>query len=161
VLNNFCDWLSRTRVSVTFQSWDWFVPLVQTVHILCIAVVTISLCILSFCMMGLSRGPQSLAAMTGKSLPWTWGALGVLLFTGALLTITEPARELLSNVFRAKMVMVLILVGVLLLIQTGLRENPSYWTGSPRRRLAAHSLGISLLLLGVCIVTAGRWIAYV
>ena len=90
-----------------------------------------------------------------------WTALVVLLTTGILLTITEPARELLNNMFRIKMVLVLALVGVLKIIQLGLRNRPDYWSLSPRRRIAGRAVGAASLILGVCIVIAGRWIAYV
>ena len=76
-------------------------------------------------------------------------------------TITEPSRELLNNVFRAKMVMVLLLAGIMWLIQRRLRHRPGYWTDSSGRRQAARALGIVALVVGAAIVTAGRWIAYV
>jgi hypothetical protein len=161
VLKQFCDWLSNTSISLAFQNWSWFVPIVQTIHILGIAVVLFSVYTISFRLMGVTRARQPLAVMTGKSMPWTWAALTVLLVTGLLLTITEPARELLNNAFRAKMVLVMVLVGVLLLIQARLRSNPEYWTESPRRRRHGLALGVIALLIGACIVTAGRWIAYV
>jgi hypothetical protein len=161
MIQQFCAWLANTSLSIAFQSWEWFVPLVQTVHILGIAAVMISVYTLSFRLVGLSRSAQPLAALMGKSLPCTWLALGILLLTGMLLTITEPKRELLNDVFRAKMLMVLILAAVLLLVQTRVKSNPAYWSESPGRRNAARGLGIFFFLIGAGIVTAGRWIAYV
>jgi hypothetical protein len=98
VLKRFCDWLSNTPISQAFQDWTWFVPLVQTVHILAIAVVLFSVYAIGFRLIGLTRARQPFAVMTRKSLPWTWTGLAVLLVTGVLLTITEPARELLNSV---------------------------------------------------------------
>jgi hypothetical protein len=161
MVKHFCDWLSGTGLSVAFQSWEWFVPLVQTVHILGIAVVLIAVYTLSFRLVGLSRSSQPLAALLRTSLPWTWRALGVLLLTGILLTITEPERELLNNVFRAKMLLVLILAAVLWLVQKRVKNQPGYWSESPGRRSAARALGLFFFLIGAGIVTAGRWIAYV
>jgi hypothetical protein len=85
----------------------------------------------------------------------------VLLLTGALLTITEPARELLNWVFRIKMLMVLALAGIWLLLQVSMRKNPAFWTESAAGRMTARGVGIVCLLIGAAIVTAGRWIAYV
>ena len=150
-----------TQVSVAFQSASWFVPLVQTVHIIAIAVLLSSVYFISFKLLGLIRGSQSLAAASARSMPWMWSALGVLLVTGALLTITEPARELLNWAFRTKMVLVLTLSALLLLIQARLRGNAAYWSESPAKRSAARAIGAAALLIGAAIVTAGRWIAYV
>ena len=136
-------------------------PLVQTVHILCIAVVLTLVAMTDLRMLGVRVSPQPLSEMVSHAMPWIWMALGLLLTTGILLTITEPSRELLNNVFRLKMVLVLALVGVLKIMQAGLRDRPDYWSSSPRRRFAGRAVGAASLVLGVCIVVAGRWIAYV
>jgi multisubunit Na+/H+ antiporter MnhG subunit len=161
VVEQFCDWLSRTSLSVAFQSANWFVPVVQTVHIIAIAILLTSVYVVSFRLIGLTRSPQPLASLTARSAPWVWIALCVLLATGILLTITEPARELLNWVFRVKMLLVLALAGLVLLVQSRTRRNPDYWTQSVPRRRAARAVGIAAVVVGVGIVTAGRWIAYV
>lgn len=161
MIEQFCDWLSRTNVSVAFQSADWFVPLVQTIHIIAIAILLTSVYVVSFRLMGLTRGAQALATLTAKLTPWIWTALCVLLVSGMLLTITEPARELLNWAFRVKMLLVLALAGILRVVQLRMRQNPEYWTESPARRHAARAIGIVSVIVGASIVTAGRWIAYV
>jgi len=161
VIQEFCDWLSKTNVSVAFQSATWFVPTVQTVHIICIAILLTSVYVMSFRLMGVTRGGQPLAVLIAKSTPWVWITLCVLLGTGILLTITEPARELLNWVFRVKMLLVVALAAILLVVQSRMRRSPEYWTESPARRLAARAIGIAAVIIGAGIVTAGRWIAYV
>ncbi|HEY0802894.1 MAG TPA: DUF6644 family protein [Steroidobacteraceae bacterium] len=161
MIEKFCDWLSTTSVSVAFQSADWFVPLVQTVHIIAIAILLTSVYVISFRLVGVTRGKQPLSALTAKSTPWIWTALCVLLVSGILLTITEPARELLNWVFRVKMLLVLTLAGVMWMVQVRMRRNPEYWTESSMHRLAARAVGIIVIVVGASIVTAGRWIAYV
>lgn len=150
-----------TGVSVAFQSANWFVPTVQTVHIISIAILLTSVYVVSFRLIGVTRGAQPLSVLIAKSTPWVWTTLCVLLGTGILLTITEPARELLNWVFRLKMLMVVALASILLFVQIRLRRSPEYWTESPARRLAARAIGIAAVIIGAGIVTAGRWIAYV
>ncbi len=161
MISAFCDWLVATSLSRTFQDWTWFVPMVQTVHILCIAVVLTSIGMAGLKLLGLRIGTQTLGEMISQTMPWVWIALCVLLATGALLTITEPARELLNIAFRVKMLMVLVLVAILSIIQSRVRVRPDYWTLSPGRLWAGRAVGAASLVLGVCIVIAGRWIAYV
>ena len=161
MIKEFCDWLSATNVSVAFQSANWFVPTVQTVHIISIAILLTSVYVVSFRLIGITRGGLSLAVLTAKSTPWVWIALCVLLGTGILLTITEPARELLNWAFRVKMLMVIALAAILLVVQTRTRRSPEYWSESPTRRRAARAIGIAAVIIGAGIVTAGRWIAYV
>jgi len=161
VIQEFCDWLSTTGISIAFQSANWFVPTVQTVHIISIAILLTSVYVVSFRLIGVTRGRQPLAVLIARSTPWVWTTLCVLLGTGILLTITEPARELLNWVFRLKMLMVAALAGILLVVQIRMRRSPDYWTESLARRLAARAIGIAAVLIGAGIVTAGRWIAYV
>jgi len=161
VIQEFCDWLSATKLSIALQSANWFVPSVQTVHILSIAILLTSVYVLSFRLIGFSRGAQPFAEVAARSAPWIWATLAVLLLTGALLTITEPARELLNWAFRIKMLLVLSLAGMVLLVQQCARRDPDYWSVSKVRRGAGRAIGVVALLLGAAIVTAGRWIAYV
>jgi hypothetical protein len=158
VISQFCKWLDATPVSQTFQSLVWFVPSVQTVHILSIAVLMTSVGMLAGKLAGITGRNQTLSAMVSSIMPWVWCALAVLLATGLLLTVTEPSRELLNVAFRAKMLMVLAMAGILRLVQVRLRQDPDYWG---RRRAAAGGLGAASLLLAVTIIVAGRWIAYI
>jgi len=146
---------------VAFQSANWFVPLVQTVHIIAIAILLTTVYVISFRLIGITRGAQPLASLAARSAPWVWTALSVLLVSGILLTVTEPARELLNWVFRIKMLMVFLLAVILWIVQSRTRRNPQYWTESPMRRRAARAIGIVFIIVGAGIVTAGRWIAYV
>jgi hypothetical protein len=159
VIEEFCDWLSATPLSVAFQSANWFVPLVQTIHIIAIAILLTAVYVISFRLVGLTRGTQPLPTMMAKSTPWIWIALAVLLFTGLLLTITEPGRELLNWVFRVKMILVLTLAAVLGWLQMRMRADPARWSQPPH--LQARVVGMLCVLLGAAIITAGRWIAYV
>jgi hypothetical protein len=160
VIEEFCDWLSMTPLSVAFQSANWFVPLVQTIHILCIAVLLMSVYLVSLRLLGFGASVP-LGATVSRFKPWIWTTLLVLLITGMLLTITEPARELLNWVFRTKMIMVLVLAAILAWVQICLRADPQYWSSSAGRRLTARVLGALGLMIGAGIITAGRWIAYV
>jgi hypothetical protein len=159
MIARFCDWLSATSLSIAFQEASWFVPLVQTVHILAIAVIVTAVAMLSFRLIVTSPGTLEHGLSTDW-IPWVWSALVVLLITGVLLTITEPSRELLNLVFRIKMLLVLVLASMLMIIQVRVRSDKRYWTASASRQRAARFIGVFCLILGACLVTAGRWIAY-
>jgi uncharacterized membrane protein SirB2 len=160
MMQGFCDWLAATALSQFFANQNWFVPTVQTLHILSIAVVIITLGMLDFRLLHLtSRGPTP-EAMAGKFIPWTWRALVVLLITGILLIITEPTRELMNNAFRLKMLMVVVLVLLTIAVQKASAREPGFWNASPSRRRLGGVLAMASLVLCVSIVAAGRLIAY-
>jgi len=157
MIEHFCDWLSNTPLSLTIQTVLWIIPAVQTVHILCVAIVMASMAMLDFRLMGLAARKQAISRMVGRLVPWVWGALPVLLATGIILIIGEPSRELLNPYFRTKMLLLLVVIAVTFVVQRQTKRDATYWE---TRRGAATLAGLASLLLWVGIITAGRWIAY-
>jgi hypothetical protein len=160
MIQNFSDWLAATALSQLFAGLSWFVPVVQTAHILSIAVVVTTLGMLDFRLLRLTHRGPPLAALAGDFIPWTWRALGVLLVTGILLIITEPARELMNGGFRLKMVLVVLLVALTLVFQRATTRDAGYWNASAGRRRLGGALAVASLVLCVSIVACGRLIAY-
>jgi uncharacterized membrane protein len=152
----FCDWLSNTRVSLTIQTVLWIIPAVQTVHILCVAVVMSSMAMLDLRLVGFTGRRQPISRMVHRFVPWVWCTLPIMAVTGSILIIGEPARELLNPYFRAKMVMLATVIVITLVVQL-LNNRNAYWE---TRKAAAMLTGSVSLLLWVGIVSAGRWIAY-
>lgn len=161
MLQRFCDWLAGTWLSQLFANAGWFVPTVQTIHILAIAAVVTMLAMLNFRLLKLTRAGPALHSLCAGYVPWVWRSLVVLLVSGVLLTITEPTRELMNNSFRLKMVMVLVLVVLTAVLRSTLRKDPQYWNASAGRRVAGGTIAVASLILCVTIVAAGRLIAYV
>jgi hypothetical protein len=157
----FIEWLRNTPLSLAIQTIAWVIPLVQTIHIVCIAAVMGSVAMFDLRLLGTGIASQSVSGSAHRFLPWTWGALVVLLLTGAVLIIGEPARTLVNPVFLAKMTMLIIVVTLTLTVQSRLHRAGDYWESSPSRRSAARAIGAASLLLWVAIIFAGRWIAYV
>ena len=156
----FCNWLSATSPSQAFQNAGWFVPLVQTVHIASVAVFMISIWTISWRLIGLGFRTDAPDAMLARALSYAWAALALLLLTGTLLTITEPARELLNDAFRAKMIMVAVNACLLAVLQGRLRQRSLFNAASGRTRPVVRIAGAICLVLTVASAIAGRWIAY-
>ena len=142
-LDRFCSWLEHTPLSQTIQSTSWVVPAVQTIHILAIAAVMSSVLMLDLRLLGVVGTDQPLARVTSRFRPVIWWTLPVLLATGAVMIIGEPARSLANPVFQLKMLLLLAAIAV----TVAFHEGP--------RIIAVLSLA-----LWIGIVFAGRWIAY-
>jgi len=161
VIQAFSDWLAATILSRLFADLGWFVPTVQTIHILAIAAVVTLLSMLNFRLLRITRSGPSLQNLAAGYVPWVWRSLVILLVSGVLLTITEPSRELMNNAFRLKMLPVLVLTVLTVILRSTLRHDPEYWTSTPQRRLLGGTIAAVGLILCVSIVAAGRLIAYV
>jgi len=158
MLEELCDWISGTRLSLIIQNVSWIIPAVQSLHILSVAVVMSSMAMLDLRLMNLAGRRQPVSIMAGRLLPWMWSALGVLTVTGAVLIIGEPSRDLPNPVFQAKMAMLGVVVALTFVVQRQIRKEETFWE---TRRIAARVAAGASLLLWVAIVTAGRWSAYV
>ena len=157
VIPEFVDWLSHTEASNVISTVTWVIPAVQTIHIMAVTVVMAPMMMFDLRMMGVAGRQRSIAAMADRFIPPIWYALVVLLLTGTILTIGEPGRELLSNAFRLKMILVATVSIVTYYVHGKLKKNPSFW--DQHRAAAIAWSGVSLLMW-LTILSAGRWIAY-
>jgi len=153
------EWLATTSLSNTIQNVSWIIPTVQTIHIICVAIVISAAFLVDLRILGLFSRSQPLASLSHRFLTWIWWALIVLLVTGSLLITGEPGRSITNPAFFAKMIMLLIVAALTIVLQRPLATDAGYWEGN--RALAAKSIAIVSLVLWSCIVFAGRWIAYV
>jgi hypothetical protein len=113
------------------------------------AVVITSALMLDLRLIGVVGVDQPLDRVWARFLPFVWWPLLILLATGALMIIGEPARSLKNPMFQLKMALLLGAMIVTVIVQL-LGRNSS---------LPEHGPGISRLLW-TGVVFAGRWIAY-
>ncbi len=157
----FCDWLSATPISLTIQSVLWIIPAVQSVHIMAVTIVIGAVLMVDMKLLGVVGRDTPISGATRRFLPWIWVALVVLLLTGSILTAAEPRRELINNVFRLKMALILVVCAVTGTFQVIVSRNAQAWGDKPSNQWSARALAIITLALWVGIIMCGRWIAYV
>ena len=156
----FTEWLSQTSFSLAIQTHEWVVPTVQSIHIAAIGVVLASVFMIDLRVLGWAGRDQSLMETTHRFGPWLSGALCVMLATGILMVVGEPARELLAFSFWLKMFLVAVGTLIAAVFQMALRRNEARWESSVVKRRSTKSLAVFTLLIWVAIVILGRLIAY-
>jgi hypothetical protein len=159
-LNEICAWIDATALSQAIQVTNWVVPTVQTIHILAIAVVVSSVLMIDLRLIGLFWADRPLNQVSSRFLPLVWWPLLVLLATGAIMIIAEPARSLKNPAFQLKMSVLLAALAVTGLFQFLQRRNATFGDLRSGSRAAAAAVAIVSMLLWSAIVFAGRWIAY-
>ena len=158
-MHDFAEWLGSTPLSVAIQSRLWLTPLLQTIHILMIGVVFVSMLSVALRVLGQVRTDEPLAEVWHRFAPWFWTALGVMAGTGLILTISEPVREVSALSFWIKMTLIVIGVASALyfgrtVATAGVGAVTSVYSG--RARVVA----VATIVLWVAIMFLGRWIAY-
>jgi hypothetical protein len=159
-MNEFAHWLSQTTFSLAIQTNAWVIPTVQSIHIVAIGVVFTSVFMMDLRVLGWTGRDQSLRETTSRFGPWLSAGLCVLLATGVLMVIGEPARELLAFSFWLKMFLVAVGTLIAALFQLALRRNEAHWENALAKRRSTKSLAIFTLLIWVAIIILGRLIAY-
>ena len=156
-MHQFAEWLGSTPLSVAIQSRLWLTPLLQTIHIVMIGIVFVSMLSVALRVLGQIRSDEPLDETWHRFAPWFWTALGVMAGTGLILTISEPVREVSALSFWIKMSLILVGVSSALYfgrtIAAGAGASSVY---SGRARVVA----VATILLWVAILCLGRWIAY-
>jgi hypothetical protein len=157
-------WLSDTPPSVFVREHFYLIPILQTAHILSIAMAFGSAMMVNGHILGIGRIHATLVEVVRRFIPWLWSALTLLIVSGAGLVISDPPRELLNAVFWIKM----ILVVVVTLLSAGFQRAATRRIGMRGEGLASADAGaglrtgaIGISLLWCATMIAGRWIYYV
>lgn len=159
-LAELSKWLAATSLSHTIQSAGWIIPTLQTIHILCVAIVFSSAILVDFRIFRLFERDVPLLQITRRFLPVIWPVLAILLATGSLLIIGEPRRSLLNSTFYLKMVLLLIAILLTSALQAASASSPGFWDRNRSRQIASQLLATLSIMVWCAILFAGRWIAY-
>lgn len=156
----FAEWLQATSFSVAIQSVEWLIPLLQSIHILMIGVVFVSIMMITLRILERVRMEQTFADVWRRFAPWAWTGLVVMAATGALLVVAEPVREFTSLSFWLKMG--LLAVGVVSALAFRRSLAPYALAGGHAHEFTpAVKIGsLVTLVIWLAIIFLGRAIAY-
>ncbi|BAK65659.1 conserved hypothetical membrane protein [Sphingobium sp. SYK-6] len=156
-LQPLIDWLNGLPLQAAIRETSWALPLIQTVHILAVAIVLTASLIIALRGIGLVGRDWSLARWQARFGTSAALALWTLLGTGLLMILAEPERELLNWLFRAKMLLVIVTLILAHALARALRATRTDRQAGPGVRL----LAVVVFAAWIAVAMAGRWIAYV
>jgi hypothetical protein len=160
VFQEFAQWLQATSVSETFQAIDWFIPLLQSIHIVTIGVVFVSSLMIALRVLGRMRADEPFAAVWSRFAPWMWYGLLVMAVTGGLLIVGEPVRELTALSFWLKMILLAIVVVGTVLFGRTFRPAANGVAVTAEFPVAAKAAVVAFIVLWLAVIFLGRAIAY-
>lgn len=153
--------LQDSALSQDLQAAGWVVPTMQTVHILMIGVVFVSILMISLRVLGWVRAEEPLLSVWRRFAPFLWTGLVIMALTGLLLTLAEPVREVMALSFRIKMV--LLIVGITSALLFGYSVRGAALAGKatgPRPSPLVRLASVATVVLWLAIIFLGRAIAY-
>lgn len=160
MIRGFLEWLGSTPLSVRLLESYYVWPLIESTHVLTIALFVGTAMMMDLRLLGVSFGGVPVSEFTGRMLRWTRGGFVVMVITGLLLFYSSPLRYYHNVFFRAKMIL-MVLVGINIWLFHGrIHRRVAEWdlhAVPPRSARTAGALSLTFWLL---IVVFGRMIAY-
>lgn len=152
--------LSQSSFSLAIANSSWVVPTMQSIHIVSLAVVFISVVAVALRVMGLAWSDVSIRKTVDQFTPWAFVALILLTVTGVVLILAEPIRELMAISFWIKMVLLATLIVVSTRFLQTVRHQAAFADIEGSADARTHRMAIVSITVVVLIIFMGRFIAY-
>ena len=151
------EWCSNTATIVYIRDSSFGMPAVQSVHLVGLTVLLAAILVLNLRLAGVSMVDWSLPAVERQLRPWAWGAIALVLASGMLMFLGNPAKYLANPAFQIKMAS----LALAALCQFGLFRR--FFRSEPGVRPRLMNLAVAglSLTLWFAVGWAGRAIAFV
>lgn len=151
--------LHQLPLALFLRSHALAYPLVESVHLVSIALLFGSIAVVDARILGLSRS-LSLRQLAQHALPWTLLAFGGAVITGSLLFIAHAADLAGNRVFIFKLVLISLGGVNALMFHTGPYTTVAAWDIGAPPPASARIMAAFSILIWISVIVCGRWIAY-
>ena len=150
----------QTPLALAMATSSWVVPTMQSIHIISIAIIFMSILIVCLRVLGVAWGGVSVRQTLDRFAPWAWTALVVLACTGIPLILAEPVRELMAISFWIKMT--LLVIGIIIAVRfiNQVKREPRFAEAGVVADSTMRRNAVITIAIWVVIIFMGRFIAY-
>jgi hypothetical protein len=153
---DLAQWLTGLPLGVAMRRLHWLFPLLQTLHVLAIAMMLSSQIMISLRLWRVSN-TQNIVARGHRYLPWIWWSLVVLSVTGVALIIGNP-RSLRDPALAVKLWLMMPATAVTLVLALMMRGGDRVEKRAGDRLTTSLATATLVLWFGVTFLGRGRWI---
>jgi hypothetical protein len=151
-------WLESTAVAQAIKTSIWMYPAFETGHYIGLSFLVGGIMLIDLRVLGVARS-LPLRSMIGL-LPWVWAGFIINMVTGGLLFTYGATSFGTNGAFLVKMSF-MVLAGLNAFAFQLTTTRASYdWVTEDRPPLAVKVFATLSFLLWLCVVTTGRWMAY-
>lgn len=151
----YFEWCGNTWLGTTVRDTVWAFPLIETFHLLALAVLLGTVLIVNLRVLGLGKRYLPAADIARQLEPWMLVSLAVLIASGIPMAFSEPMKCFESYSFPIKMG--LIVVGIVSQFTIQRRWVMAPNTTTRRSKIAA----LLSILIWTAVGAAGKGIPYV
>jgi uncharacterized membrane protein YhdT len=156
MLFSFFQWVESTRMHDAIANSSWAFAVIESVHLLALAVIGGAVLMLDLRFLGLGLRGQSIDEVAREAHPWLVGSLVVMLVTGVALFVSEPTKCYYSVPFWWKMTSLALAMAFTFTIRRKVAR-----ADAARIRPIWHKLvALVSLTLWFGVGAGGRWIGF-
>jgi len=159
-LQELISYFEGSALADSIRENDVLFPLIESVHVVSICLVVVSILVVDLRLLGLASLDRSVSRVTRGILPLTWFAFAVAVASGGLMFISNATKYLENGYFIAKMLLIgMAGLNMVMFHAIGARSQPQ-WENETRPPLPARLAGGLSILLWISVVACGRWIGF-
>jgi len=152
----YFQWVSDTRVSQAISQSSWAFAVIESVHLLALAVIGGAVLMLDLRLLGLGLREQPIARVARDAFPWFVGSLIVMLVTGFGLFMSEAIKCYYSTPFWVKMTSLLLAMTFAFTV----RRKVALAGEGHVRPIWRKAVAVVSLVLWFGVGASGRWIGF-
>jgi hypothetical protein len=154
----FLVWLENTAIANAIRTIPWLYPTFETGHYIGLSLLVGGIMLIDLRVLGFARA-LPLKSMIGL-LPFVWAGFAINVLTGSLLFIYGATGFGTNAAFLLKMGFMLIAGLNALAFDVSVRRSGGSWVAADRAPALVKGFATLSLVFWICVVTTGRWMAY-
>jgi hypothetical protein len=159
-VTSILEWLQATGVAVQIRDSLYAFPLLESVHVIGLALVFGTIAILDLRLLGVASTNRAVSRILADVLTWTWLAFAVTAATGGLMFITNAVVYFNNTFFRAKMIL-LVLAGLNMpVFELTARKTMAQWDSDRAAPPIGRAIATISLVIWVGVIVTGRVIGF-
>jgi hypothetical protein len=155
---DFLVWLENTAIADAIRTIPWLYPMFETGHYIGLSLLVGGIMLIDLRVLGMARG-LPLRGMIGL-LPFVWAGFIINLLTGSMLFIYGATNFGVNRAFQLKMAFMIVAGLNALAFDVAVRRSGGQWVAADRPPTIVKGFATLSLVFWLCVVTTGRWMAY-
>ena len=155
----FLVWLEGTWIANAIRTIPWLYPTFETGHYIGLSLLVGGIMLIDLRVLGFARS-LPLKSMIGL-LPFVWVGFLINVFTGSMLFIYGATNFGPNKAFQLKMAFLVVAGLNALAFDLAVRRSSGSWVVADHPPTLVKGFATLSLIFWVCVVTTGRWMAYI
>jgi hypothetical protein len=151
--------MEGTGLAAFVRTVPWVYPAVETAHYVGLTFLVGAILLIDLRLLGFARS-LPVSSMIGL-LPWVWVGFVINVISGSIMFVYGATNFGTNPAFWVKMSFMVLAGANAFVFSRAAARSGSQWLDSGNVPLFVRAVATASLVLWVCVVTTGRWMAYI